>query len=206
MSNVHCPLLKGFLFVFLVCFDITSNQVPQKINIYVFNICTLHVDIKCENVYFLPYLCKGRISIPCRNGSYIKWILFVFFCRGVYCSIDFESLPMPDLKKLPNFVTAKSSFFAFHFPFMPTNTSIFGTFLFFLSYLLLSPSFLLFFFPFLKASQFFFKYGFFGIRNFIQRWFLFSVVTPLVIFLHYMNEPPPPPTVPTARSRRMCLY
>ena len=36
---------------------------------------------------------------------------------GVYFSIDFESFPMPDLKKLFKNVTAKSSFFCFPFIF-----------------------------------------------------------------------------------------
>ena len=52
-----------------------------------------------------------------------------FFSRGVDCSIDFESLPMPDLKKLSKIVTAKSYFFAFHFPIYTHHTSIFCFFL-----------------------------------------------------------------------------
>ena len=51
---------------------------------------------------------------------------------GVYIFIDFESLPMPDLKKLPKFLTAKSTFF-------DNQTPIFC--LFFFLFVFFPPSF-----------------------------------------------------------------
>ena len=63
----------------------------------------------------------------------------------IYCSIDFESLPMPDFKKLPKIVTAKLYFFAFHFTFFAHHTTIFCPYVFF---------FFIFSFPFLPFSSF----------------------------------------------------
>ena len=68
--------------------------------------------------------------------------------RGVYCSIDFEGLPMLDLKKFPKIIMAKSSSFAFHFSFFAHHTSIFCS-VFFSSF---SPFFLFFFPSFLPFS------------------------------------------------------
>ena len=64
--------------------------------------------------------------------------------KGVYCSFDFENLPMSDLKKPPNIETAKSPFFA----------NYISIFCFFLPYCLF---FFLSFLPFWKASQFVLK-------------------------------------------------
>ena len=58
-------------------------------------------------------------------------------CRAVHCSIDFESLPMPDLKKL-----SKIIFFGFPFPFFAHHTSILCPYVIFSSLHLFYPPFL----------------------------------------------------------------
>ena len=82
---------------------------------------------------------------------------FILGCITEYCSIDLESLPMPDLKSSPK-STAKSS--CFPFPFFVHHTSIFCPVVFFLFFFLLFSllfssfsSFSLFFFLFLPLSS-----------------------------------------------------
>ena len=79
--------------------------------------------------------------------------------RGVYCSIGFESLPMPDLKKIYKIVGAKSPwaiiifFFSFHLSFAH-HTSIFCPFFSFFSYFSPFSTLFLLFFPLLLKTVF----------------------------------------------------
>ena len=116
-------------------------------------------------VYFGTLIARLHLELKIYSNSiFLRYSLLSLKLRGVYCSIDFESLPMPDLKKLskivlcfpfpffsPSYLYFLSFFFVlFLFSVFPLNFSSFSSFF----------PFSLFYFPSFrslwKASQFIF--------------------------------------------------
>ena len=116
-----------FVKLYLFCqeFDLTGTQ--KLLDELAGQITDRSLSFDIGATYIYTYIRSFIISF-CKMG--LVWF------RGVSCSIDFESLPMPDLKKLPKIVS-----FANH-------TSIFCPFVFLSSFSPFSLSFYPLFLPF----------------------------------------------------------
>ena len=94
-------------------------------------------------VYFGTLIARLHLELKIYSNSiFLRYSLLSLKLRGVYCSIDFESLPMPDLKKLSKIVLC------FPFPFFSPSYLYFLSFFCPLPFLRFPPQFLLFFFLF----------------------------------------------------------
>ena len=81
---------------------------------------SVRIDVEKKKV-----ICAGQRTMHCVLQS-----PFSIYGFDVYCSVDLESLPKPNLKCFPKIFTSKSSFFASHF-FCAHLSSIFLPYLFF---------------------------------------------------------------------------
>ena len=94
-------------------------------------------------VYFGTLIARLHLELKIYSNSiFLRYSLLSLKLRGVYCSIDFESLPMPDLKKLSKIVLC------FPFPFFSPSYLYFLSFFLSSSFSPFSPSISPLFLPF----------------------------------------------------------